>query len=496
MNTFYSRFDTHDFHSVINGIVSSTKTDGKLEIEENDVLRIFQRTNVRKSPGPDGISGRVLKTCASQLSGIFRSIFQASLSSHKIPILWETSTIVPVPKKAHPVIPNDFRPIALTSQVMKSFEKIIKTMIMNRTVHLLDPLQFAYRPGRGVEDAVTTLLNLVVGHLENAKAHARVLYLDMSSAFNTLQPHLLFQKMISEFNLESDLALWVLDFLVGRHQQVRVNNTMSSVKVVSTGSPQGCVLSPLLFILYTNDCRSTYSNRYFIKFSDDTALLSLLYNDETGHGPVLHDFVEWCDQSYLCLNETKTKDMCIDFRRDPPPQTDTVIHDNAVEMVDEYKYLGTTIDNKLRWDRHCTVTYKKCQERLYCLRKLRSFNVDNTILSMFYKSCIQSVLTFSFICWFGNVSQKDKNSLQRIVNISSKVTGVTQSTLTALYEKQVVNKATRILADDKHVLYADYILLPSSRRFRTVTCKTNRKRFSFVPMSIRLLNDKSLGHYF
>ena len=100
---------------------------------------------------------------------------------------------------------------------------------------------------------------------------------------------------------------------------------------------------------------------------------------------------------------------------------------------------------------------------------------------MFYKSCIQSVLTFSFICWFGNVSQKDKNSLQRIVNISSKVTVVTQSTLTALYEKQVVNKATRILADDKHVLHADYILLPSSRRFRTVTCKTNRKRFSFVP---------------
>ena len=129
------------------------------------------------------------------------------------------------------------------------------------------------------------------------------------------------------------------------------------------------------------------------------------------------------------------------------------------------------------------------------IRHTDAFPPTGTLL-VFYKSCIQSVLTFSFICWFGNVSQKDKNSLQRIVNISSKVTGVTQSTLTALYEKQVVNKATRILADDKHVLHADYILLPSSRRFRTVTCKTNRKRFSFVPMSIRLLNDKSLGHYF
>ena len=343
---------------------------------------------------------------------------------------------------------------------MKSFEKNHQNYDYEPHSPSSRPSAICISAGERVEDAVTTLLNIVVGHLENAKAHARVLYLDMSSAFNTLQPHLLFQKMISEFNLESDLALWVLDFLVGRHQQVRVNNTMSSVKVVSTGSPQGCVLSPLLFILYTNDCRSTYSNRYFIKFSDDTALLSLLFNDETGHG------------------QQRNKDMCIYFRRDPPAQTDTVIHDNKVEVVDEYKYIGTTIDNKLRWDRHCTVTYKKCQQRLYCLRKLCSFNVDNTILSMFYKSCIQSVLTFSFIWWFGNVSQKDKNNLQRIVNISSKVTGVTQSTLTALYERLAVNKATKILADDTHILHGEYILLPSSRRFRTTTCKTNRKRLS------------------
>ena len=71
-----------------------------------------------------------------------------------------------------------------------------------------------------------------------------------------------------------------------------MNNTISSVKVVSTGSPQGCVLS-LLFILYTNDCRSIRSNRYFIKFSDDTALLSLSSNEEVGHGPVFKDFVAW-----------------------------------------------------------------------------------------------------------------------------------------------------------------------------------------------------------
>ena len=107
---------------------------------------------------------------------------------------------------------------------------------------------------------------------------------------------------------------------------------------------------------------------------------------------------------------------------------------------------------------------------------------------MFYKSFIQSVLTFCFICWFVNVRQKDKNN----INISNKVTGTKQSTLTVLYEKQVLQKAARILADSTHTLHNEYVLLPSSIWFRTVTCKTNRKRLSFIPMSVRLLNATSL----
>ena len=121
-----------------------------------------------------------------------------------------------------------------------------------------------------------------------------------------------------------------------------------------------CLIRSFIHIIYKCIC----PNRYFIKFSDDTALPSLLSNDEVGHGPVLIDYVAWCDRSYLCLNATKIKYMCIDFRKYPPSQSDTVINYNKVEAVDEYKYLGTTIDNRLKWDRHCSVTYKKCQHRL------------------------------------------------------------------------------------------------------------------------------------
>ena len=102
--------------------------------------------------------------------------------------------------------------------------------------------------------------------------------------------------------------------------------------------------------------------------------------------------------------------MCTDFRKYPPSQYDTVIHDNkVVEVVDEYKYLGTTIDNKLKWDRHCNVTYKKCQQRLYCLRKLRSFKTDSTILSIIFIISILYTERFDIDSWFGKVSLKDKN---------------------------------------------------------------------------------------
>ena len=104
---------------------------------------------------------------------------------------------------------------------------------------------------------------------------------------------------------------------------------------------------------------------------DDTVLLSLLFKNEVCRGPLLKDFVEWCGKSYLCLNVTKTKD--IDFKKYPPSRTNTVIYDNKAEVVNEYKYLGTTINNRLKWDRHCSVTYKKCQLCIYLSKKTSLF---------------------------------------------------------------------------------------------------------------------------
>ena len=133
------------------------------------------------------------------------------------------------------------------------------SLIFSAVEPLLDPLQFAYRVGRGVEVAKLFLLDKLHKHLELPQSHARILFADFSSAFNTMQPHILAQKLISNFSLQHDLALWIVDSLTDRCQQVFVN--MSSEQAVTcTGFPQGYVLSAPLYILYTDDCRSKQEN--------------------------------------------------------------------------------------------------------------------------------------------------------------------------------------------------------------------------------------------
>ena len=191
----------------------------------------------------------------------------------------------------------------------------------------------------------------------------------------------------------------------------------TDVLLSSTGSPQGCVLSPLLFVLYTNECQCYYEGRHIIKFADDSVIVSLLSNYEINHGPVVDDFSDWCKRSLLDINVSKTKEMIIDFRKKSPPILPAVICSQAVDVAQQYKYLRTIIDDKLTFEQNLDVVCAKAHQRMYFYLKLRSLDVDTTFMRMFYSSFIESVLTFSFICWFGSLTLKNRNRLEGIVRL-------------------------------------------------------------------------------
>ena len=123
-----------------------------------NVSKTFKRVNPRKAAGPDGVPSQVIRACADQMSGAFTDIFNLSLSQSAVPTCFKMSTIVPLPKKAKATEVNDYRPLALTSVIMKCFERLAKDHITSTLLATLEPLQFAYHPNRSTDDAIACTL--------------------------------------------------------------------------------------------------------------------------------------------------------------------------------------------------------------------------------------------------------------------------------------------------------------------------------------------------
>jgi hypothetical protein len=178
---------------------------------------------------------------------------------------------------------------------------------------------------------------------------------------------------------------------------------------------QGCVWSAVLFILYTNGLIAKHDNCYVIKYADDTAIIGLITdNNEENYNREIDSVVKWCNDHNLLLNVKKTKEVIFDFRIHQDHHKQLTIAGSHVDITNSYKYLGTILDDKRSWSLNTNAIYSKCQQRVYFLRLLRSFGIDNTILNMFYSSVIQSVVSFNIIIWWASARKSQQRTLNRI----------------------------------------------------------------------------------
>ena len=305
-------------------------------------------------------------------------------------------------------------------------------------------------------------------------------------------------------NICPHLTLWISSFLSNRTQTVCIKqpdsktstetarsteNThcYSSTKTINTGTPQGTVISPFIFTLYT-DCKSKHETQKTYKFSDDTAIVDFSESEQVFEDSV-RDFSAWCDQNFLELNVGKTKEMVVDFKRNSTDVGALQINGQTVERVQEYRYLGTIIDHKFNFEKNTETIYKKCRQRMVMLYQLRSLMVSNKILIQCYRSFVESILTFSFICWFGSLNLRRSKDLDRVVRQCSKIVGKQMNNLTDLYRSRVIAKAMKIHKDPTHCMNPVLELLPSNRRFRAIRCNSSRFGKTFFPMAIKFMNE-------
>lgn len=178
--------------------------------------------------------------------------------------------------------------------------------------------------------------------------------------------------------------------------------------------------------------------------------------------------------------------MVIDFRRTKRSEHSTLYIDGEeVERVESFKFLGVHISADLTWSTNISHQVGKAQQRLYFLRKLRQAQLPQRLLVNFYRSTIESLLTYCCTLWFNCCTAEDKRKLQRVVRAAERAIGTSLTPLRDIYTGRLQQKASIIIKDPSHPGHSLFSPLPSGKRYRSIRSKTNRLNRSFYPQAVK-----------
>ncbi|TWW76535.1 putative RNA-directed DNA polymerase from transposon BS [Takifugu flavidus] len=285
-----------------------------------------------------------------------------------------------------------------------------------------------------------------------------MLFIDFSSAFNTVIPSKLITKL-RDLGISISICNWLLDFLTNRPQHVRLDHHCSPTLTVNTGVPQGCVMSPFLYSLFTHNCRALHCSNTIIKFADDTTVIGLIKdNDESAY----REEVDRGRQASIHINGA------------------------ALERVSSFKFLGIHLSQDLTWTTNCSSLVKKAHQRLFFLRTLKKHHLSSDILVNY--RCTESILTSCVTVWYGNCSASDRKALQKVVKTAHQIAGASLPSIEDIYRKRCHRRAKKVSKDSCHPAHGLFTLMPSGRRYRSLRTKTSRFRNSFFPTAVFLPN--------
>ena len=410
-------------HRPFNTLKSTSNISTFQQVTSNDVFEIVN-SMPNKTCCLDPIPIWLLKACLPELIDIITFIVNKSLTLGFFPTDLKSASVRPTLKKQN--LDSDdksnYRPVSNLSSLSKLIEKCVQTQLVKylNDEQLFSEFQSGYRKNHSCESAVIKIHNDIMMMIDK-KTNVLLLLLDLSAAFDTINHKLLLVKLKKFYGISGIVLQWIESYLSGRSFTVSIGKSKSSTCVLEIGVPQGSILGPLLFILYTKDLESIV-HKYGLSihlYADDTQIYFSIEIDPESEDPDLsniescfNEIKSWMVKNFLKLNDDKTEVLEIGIYENCLSSVN--LANIKVHPKDKAKNLGFKFDDQLSLQHHLNYVSQICNMNIRNYYKIASKLSFKLKVQLIHAGVLSVIDYCNGI--YGGLSEADLNKLQKLQN--------------------------------------------------------------------------------
>jgi ribonuclease HI len=368
-----------------------------------ELKNVLNQCKKKTSPGADTVHYEMLKELPGECLDVLLTLYNLVYSTGMLPTEWKHAIVLPIRKlEKNPTQPNSYRPISLTSCICKIMEKLVTNRLtwFLESNNLLNNAQAGFRRGRSTADQIVKLQDTIHKH-NRSRGFTVGVFLDFEKAYDMLwRPGLLYK--IKQLGIRANMFKFVKAFISERTFQVQVGSVLSEIAVQQNGTPQGSIISPMLFLIMINDLKLNIPGVELSLFADDSATyksgknLNKIVNDiQRG----LDEVTRWCDNWGLKISPAKSCGVIFTNRLNVNIKKPLTIRGELLKMENKVKFLGMFFDRRLTWLEHVNYIVGKCNSRLNLMRSLTgtSWGASKKCLLTIYRVLIRSLLDYGAV---------------------------------------------------------------------------------------------------